>query len=153
MACDHGVGSTDHLLRSWGRFYWSLIKANNMRIKTVMNHNQNDGLLKMIRRTEPVIYRMNSTSSWHTKRRQSKKHRKWRIKKVGLNYRNHIAIIHNPNNCYFNNFCLISLFKSHIIKSLWNINQQVSWFLPQNWNSPNYASINILHYLCRAKQK
>ena len=26
-----------------------------MRIKTVMNHNQNDGLLKMIRRTDPMI--------------------------------------------------------------------------------------------------
>ena len=25
-----------------------------MRIKTVMNHNQNDGLLKMIRRTDPT---------------------------------------------------------------------------------------------------
>ena len=33
----------------------SLIKANNMRIKTVMNHNQNDGLLKMIKRTDPMI--------------------------------------------------------------------------------------------------
>ena len=26
-----------------------------MRIKTVMNHNQNDGLLKMIKRTDPMI--------------------------------------------------------------------------------------------------
>lgn len=26
-----------------------------MRIETAMNHNQNDGLLKMIRRTDPVI--------------------------------------------------------------------------------------------------
>ena len=38
------------------RFYLSLIKANNMRIKTVMNHNQNDGLLKMIKRTDPMIF-------------------------------------------------------------------------------------------------
>jgi hypothetical protein len=27
-----------------------------MRIKTVMDHNQNDGLLKMIRRTDPMIF-------------------------------------------------------------------------------------------------
>ncbi len=27
-----------------------------MRIETAMNHNQNDGLLKMIRRTDPMIY-------------------------------------------------------------------------------------------------
>jgi len=26
-----------------------------MRIETAMNHNQNDGLLKMIRRTDPMI--------------------------------------------------------------------------------------------------
>ena len=31
------------------------LRANTMRIKTVMNHNQNDGLLKMIRRTDPLI--------------------------------------------------------------------------------------------------
>ena len=27
-----------------------------MRIETAMNHNQNDGLLKMIRRTDPMIF-------------------------------------------------------------------------------------------------
>ena len=27
-----------------------------MRIETAMNHNQNDGLLKMIRRTDPMIH-------------------------------------------------------------------------------------------------
>jgi hypothetical protein len=44
---DHG--------RSWGRFHRSLIKINEMRMKTVMNHSQGGGLLKMIRRTDPVI--------------------------------------------------------------------------------------------------
>ena len=29
-----------------------------MRIKTVMNHNQNDGLLKMITRTDPMIFKL-----------------------------------------------------------------------------------------------
>jgi len=28
-----------------------------MRIKTVMNHYQNDGLLKMIKRTDPMIFK------------------------------------------------------------------------------------------------
>ena len=28
-----------------------------MRIETAMNHNQNDGLLKMIRRTDPMIHK------------------------------------------------------------------------------------------------
>ena len=34
----------------------SLIKINEMRMKTVMNHSQDGGLLKMIRRTDPVIW-------------------------------------------------------------------------------------------------
>ena len=34
--------------------YWTFIKINEMRMKTVMNHSQGGGLLKMIRRTDPV---------------------------------------------------------------------------------------------------
>ena len=50
----------------------SLIKANNMRIKTVMNHNQNDGLLKMIRRTDPMIYQFYRLSDgWQFKQEEN----------------------------------------------------------------------------------
>ena len=42
---DHGVGSPDHLHA----------KQNGNEMKQVMNHNKDNGLLNMIRRTDTMI--------------------------------------------------------------------------------------------------
>ena len=43
---DHGVGSPDH---------FSHAKQNGNEMKQVMNHNKDNGLLNMIRRTDTMI--------------------------------------------------------------------------------------------------
>ena len=44
---DHGVGSPDHFSRH--------AKQNGNEMKQVMNHNKDNGLLNMIRRTDTMI--------------------------------------------------------------------------------------------------
>ena len=50
---DHGVGSPDHFSRH--------AKQNGNEMKQVMNHNKDNGLLNMIRRTDTMIF----TLLWH----------------------------------------------------------------------------------------
>ena len=45
---DHGVGSPDHFSRH--------AKQNGNEMKQVMNHNKDNGLLNMIRRTDTMIF-------------------------------------------------------------------------------------------------